>query len=249
MGVELIVVLTLLIFVMAFIYSAVGHGGASGYLAVMALLGLAPVVMKPTALTLNVLVSSIALWQFYRTGAFSWRLFVPLALASVPCAYFGGLLHLPTLYYKPLIALVLLYAAWRSFSTAKTKLTESHQAPSNPILLVLGACLGGLSGLTGVGGGIFLSPVLLFFRWAPVKTVAGISAAFILLNSIAGLAGVLKSGTHLPVFLPVCLLAAGVGGWLGASFGSQRLSNPAIQKMLGLVLLIAAIKMTIETFS
>ncbi|MBI2306649.1 MAG: sulfite exporter TauE/SafE family protein [Rhodocyclales bacterium] len=234
--------LAALILVAALLYSSVGHGGASGYLAAMALFGVAPAVMKPTALALNVLVSLIAMVRFYRVGAFSWRLFLPLIAASVPMAYLGGVLTLPAHLYRPVVGVVLLYAAWRFFVTARNAAYELAQ-PSLPVLVATGAALGFLSGLTGVGGGIFLSPLLLFLRWAPLKTISGISAAFIFANSIAGLAGVLTKGATLPPALPLWGAAAVIGGLVGAEYGSRRLGNSMIQKLLAAVLVIAGLKM------
>jgi uncharacterized protein len=237
------IVLTALIFAAAVLYSSVGHAGASGYLAAMALVGLAPEVMRPTALTLNILVAVIATAKFVKVGAFSWRLFWPFALTSVPLAYAGGMLELPGHIYKPLVGLVLLYAAWRSFRTAKRPAPPTVARPHVVILLATGAAIGFLSGLTGVGGGIFLSPLLLFFRWAEMKTISGIAAAFILVNSIAGLLGVLTTAPVLPPALPFWGVAAVAGGYIGAEYGSRRLGNPAIQKLLAVVLVIAGAKM------
>ncbi|MCK6406892.1 MAG: sulfite exporter TauE/SafE family protein [Rhodocyclaceae bacterium] len=237
--------LAVMIVAAALLYSSVGHGGASGYLAAMALFGVAPAVMKPTALALNVLVSLIAFIRFYRVGAFSWQLFLPLIIASVPMAYLGGTLTLPAEYYRPVVGLVLLYAAWRFFATARSG-DYPLASPSRAVLVGTGAALGLLSGLTGVGGGIFLSPLLLYLRWAPIKTISGISAAFILANSIAGLAGVLSKGATLPSALPLWAAAAVIGGLIGAEYGSRRLGNAMIQKLLAAVLVIAGLKMVLS---
>ena len=238
------VVLALLLLLAALLYSSVGHGGASGYLAAMALMGVSPAIMKPTALTLNIFVAAIATYKFYRVGAFSWPLFWPLALTSVPCAYIGGFLTLPSHLFKPLVGLVLIFAAWRTFRTADSFSPAPLRIAPRPVLLVCGAALGFLSGLTGVGGGIFLSPLLLLFRWAETKVVSGIAALFILVNSIAGLLGVLSTKTvALPSALPYWVLVVVIGGYLGAEFGSQRLRNPTIRKLLALVLLVAGAKM------
>ncbi|TSA21333.1 MAG: sulfite exporter TauE/SafE family protein [Betaproteobacteria bacterium] len=237
------VLLTLLIFIAALLYSSVGHGGASGYLAAMALMGVAPEVMKATALTLNIFVASIAVMKFYRAGAFSWTLFWPFALASVPFAWLGGWINLPDHLYKPLVGIILIYAAWYSFRTAHRQ--ESHFIAHPPISLRLfcGAALGFLSGLTGVGGGIFLSPLLLLLRWADIKVISGVSAAFILVNSIAGLLGVMQTSAQLPPSLTGWVIAAVIGGWIGAEYGSRRLGNSMIKKILALVLAIAGAKM------
>jgi uncharacterized membrane protein YfcA len=236
--------LAALILAAALLYSSVGHGGASGYLAAMALFGVAPEVMKPTALALNVLVSLIATIRFYRVGAFSWPLFLPLIVASVPLAYLGGVLTLPPHLYRPVVGIVLLYAAWRFFFTA-SKTDYELAKPSWLVLLATGGALGFLSGLTGVGGGIFLSPLLLLLRWAPIKTISGISAAFIFANSVAGLLGVLSHSPSLPPALSLWAVAAVIGGLVGAEFGSRRLGNAMIQKLLAAVLVIAGLKMVL----
>jgi uncharacterized protein len=236
-------VLGLLIFAAALLYASVGHAGASGYLAAMALFGLAPTVMKPTALTLNILVTVIATSKFYRAGAFSRSLFWPLALASVPFAFIGGLLTLPGHYYKPLVGTVLLYAAWRAFHTANQAESREIAAPPRAVLGLAGAGLGLLSGLTGVGGGIFLSPLLLFNGWAKTRVVSGVAAAFILVNSIAGMLGLLAGDLTLPRELPGWAAAAVLGGYLGAEFGSKRIGSLAIQRLLAVVLVVAGLKM------
>lgn len=235
-------ILTALILLAALLYSSVGHAGASGYLAAMALLGIAPDVMKPTALALNILVALIATTRFYRAGAFSWRLFWPLAIASTPCAYLGGLLTLPGHWYKILVGAVLLYAAWRSFQGAAQPGSENRTV-ALPVLFAVGAGLGLLSGLTGVGGGIFLSPLLLLLRWADTRTIAGVSAAFILLNSIAGLLGVMTTSPTLPAALPLWAMAAIMGGFIGAGYGSKQFGNATLRRLLAVVLVIAGIKM------
>ncbi len=239
------ITLAALILVAALLYSSVGHAGASGYLAAMALAGVSPLVMRPTALTLNILVAVIATAKYYRVGAFSWTLFWPFALASIPFAYLGGALTLPGHLYKPLVGSALICAAWRSFSTAHQSARTVTARPHISILVLAGAILGFLSGLTGVGGGIFLSPLLLFFRWAEVKVISGIAAAFILVNSVAGLLGVITSisSPAAPSALPYWAVAAVMGGYIGAEYGSKRLGNPAIQKLLAVVLVIAGAKM------
>jgi len=240
---EGITLLALLIFLVATLYASVGHAGASGYLAAMALFGMAPLEMKPAALTLNILVATIAVVKYLRAGRFSWPIFWPFALASVPFAFVGGLILLPGTYYKPIIGLVLLYAAIRFISDAG-KPDYAIKTPSMPIVLVSGAGLGFLSGLVGVGGGIFLSPLLIALQWEEVKKVSGIAAAFIFVNSIAGLLGFLSTATpQLPDGLAVWAIAAVVGGYIGAEYGSRRLGNPTIKRLLSVVLLVAGAKM------
>lgn len=246
MQIELSLLLIPLIFIAALLFSSVGHGGASGYLAAMALLGIAPEQMRPAALVLNIFVASIAVFKFYRADAFSWQLFLPLGLTAIPAAFIGGTLNLPSHIYKPVIGLVLLLAAWHLFKHAKRLDNEVIKKVSTPILLSIGVCLGFLSGLTGIGGGVFLSPLLLFFKWGKTKVISGVAAAFILVNSIAGLSGVLLKSPILPSALPYWVVVAILGGLIGAEYGSRQLSNPSIRKLLALVLLMAGSKMLIS---
>ena len=243
MSLESIIALAVLIFLAALLYSSVGHAGASAYIAAMALFGVAPTVMKPTALTLNILVAVITTLKYHRAGYFSWKIFWPFALTSVPLAFLGGRISLPDPVYKVLIGLVLLYAAYLMFAAANQPKVEQHKPLPLAMGLICGAAIGFVSGLTGVGGGIFLSPVLIFSLWATVKQTSGIAAAFILVNSVAGLLGLLSMHPVLPQSLPLWAVVALAGGWLGAEFGSKRLGNPTIQKLLALVLLIAGLKM------
>lgn len=235
--------LAALMLLAAMLYSSVGHAGASGYLAVMALAGIAPATMKPTALALNIVVALIATWKFQRAGAFSWRLFAPLAVAAVPLAYLGGRITLPSDAYRMLVGAVLVYAALRTLVTARQASDPPVATPSTPVLVLAGGALGFLAGLTGVGGGIFLSPLLLFLRWAPIRTISGVSAAFILVNSIAGLAGAAAHGVSLHPAWPLWAGAVVIGGLIGAEFGSRRLGNPVIQRLLAAVLVVAGLKL------
>lgn len=238
-----ILILAILLLAAALLYSSVGHGGASGYLAAMALLGVSPAIMKPTALVLNIVVALVASAKFYRAGSFSWKLFIPLAFTAIPMAYLGGSISLPAHWYKPLVGAVLIYSSWRFVFTAAKASEYSTRAASVPLLLITGAGLGFLSGLTGVGGGIFLSPLLLFLRWAPLKVISGVAAAFILVNSTAGILGAMSSSVQFHPGLPLWALVVLVGGIIGAEYGSRRLGNPNIQRLLALVLLIAGLKM------
>jgi uncharacterized membrane protein YfcA len=234
--------LAVLIFAAALLYSTVGHGGASGYLAAMALLSIAPAEMRPTALTLNLAVALIGSVKFARAGCFSWPLFWPFALTSIPAAYLGGRVTLPSPVYKVVVGVVLLYAAVRLFRTAGRTAPTVTRPPMWAALCV-GAVIGFLSGLTGVGGGIFLSPLLLIVGWAETRTASGISAVFILVNSAAGLAGNPASLAHVSTALMVLLPAAVIGGWLGAEYGSRRLAPPVLRKWLAAVLVVAGAKM------
>ena len=250
--------LAALIFAIAGLYAAVGHGGSSGYQAAMALLGTETALMKPIALTLNILVSGIASWRFLRAGYFSWRVFLPFALSSVPMAFVGGQITLPPQYFKPLLGAVLLFAAYRLMIPVKARHSEVPDAastnniadlPAEPqpphwlSALAIGAALGLLSGLVGVGGGIFLSPLLVFMNWAELRQISGISAVFILVNSTAGLAAKPASLALLPPALALYALAAVAGGWLGAGYGKQHLTNTAIRQVLAAAVLIAGAKL------
>ncbi len=235
--------LSILFFVAALLYSSVGHAGASGYIAAMALFGLAPAVIKPTALFLNILVALIATVQFYRAGHFSWKVFWPLALGSIPFAFLGGALSLPTTIYKQVVGLVLLFAAYRLFTYTKAVVKTNAKSLPVGLAIPLGAGIGFLSGLTGVGGGIFLSPLLLLMGWTEMKQTAAISAAFILVNSVAGLAGNYASVQFLPSVLPFWAAAALLGGFIGSRFGSSRAQPDSIRRLLSLVLLIAGLKL------
>lgn len=240
-----IAALAALVFVAATIYSSVGHAGASGYLAAMALFGLPPAVMRPTALTLNVLVASLATVRLRQANFVRWRPLVPLCLASIPAAFVGGMIQLPGQWYRMLVGIVLLAAAWKLFfdprGALKPAAGEATSIPWWPAL-VTGLLVGMLSGLTGTGGGIFLSPLLIFFGWAGARQQAGITAPFILANSIAGLAGNLVSLQRLPVELPYFVVAALLGAVLGTQLGIKWFSVRALQRALAVVLVVAALK-------
>jgi len=236
-----VILICLAILAVAFLYSSVGHAGASGYIAVMTLFDLAPATIKPAALVLNILVASLTAWQFWRAGHFSWRLFWPFAVLSVPFAFLGGYINLPTHIFKMLVGVVLLYSAVRFLIQAGPD-QEPHE-PSKPIALSVGAGLGLLSGLTGTGGGIFLTPILILRRWARTKTASAVSALFILVNSISGLAGNLSSTRQLPLFALPLVVAAVSGGAVGSYLGSRQFSPNFIKKLLAVVLTIAGYKL------
>ncbi len=243
MSAELVLALAAGFFVIAVLYSSVGHAGASGYIAVMSLLGLAPVVIKPTALALNLLVAAITSWQFLRAGHFDRRLFWPFALPAVPLAFLGGYLQLPAHLFKVLVGVVLIYAAMRLlFDSGQERVIK---APGTPVAAAAGGAIGLLAGLTGTGGGIFLTPLLLSMGWAKVKQAAAVSAPFILLNSAAGLAGNFASTTQLPAELPWLLGAVAAGGLIGSRLGSRRLPVEAIKRLLAVVLVIAGLKLVL----
>ena len=234
-------VIILAIFIVAVLYSSVGHGGASGYLAVMAFMGVMPEVTRPTALVLNLFVASIGTYQFWRAGYFSWRTFWPFAATSIPFAFIGGMIHLPTSIYKIVLGVVLVLAAARL--AWKFTSDEHVKQPNILIALAIGACIGLLSGLVGVGGGIFLTPILLLAGWAETKTAAGVSALFILVNSISGLAGNYAQLMTLPQNVWFWIAAAIAGGIVGSTLGAKRFDSLTLRRMLALVLLFAGAKL------
>lgn len=243
MGASETLLIATLIFAAATLYSCVGHAGASAYLAVMALAGVAVQTMKPTALTLNVLVALIASVRFYRAGCFSWSLWWPFAVTSIPGALVGGFWTLPSTLYRQIVGFVLLYAAYRLFCGLPAIAGAATRTPPRFLALILGAFIGLLSGLTGVGGGIFLSPVLLLAGWADPRRTAGVSAVFILVNSLAGLGGRLAAIPHLPVAVVPWAVAAVAGGFLGSWIGSRRLGAQKLRRVLAVVLVVASVKL------
>ena len=241
MPIDLLIFLTLAVFVIAFLYSSVGHAGASGYIAVLTLFSLTPDEIKPTALALNILVAAIGSWQFWRAGHFSWKLFWPFALLSFPLAFLGGYLNLPAHMFKILIGIVLLFSAIRFLMPQLVE--EKATEPSLPVAISVGAGLGLLSGLTGTGGGIFLTPLLLLMRWATTKNAAAVSVLFILLNSISGLLGNFSATKNIPSFILPLAIAVVIGGVMGAYLGSKKLAPYAIKRLLAVVLIIAGLKL------
>ncbi len=241
MQVEYLAGLTLAIGLVAFLYSSVGHAGASGYIAVMTLASLSPAVIKPSALALNILVASIGSWQFYKAGHFRWKLFWPFALLSIPLAFVGGALDLPTHLFKLLVGSVLLLSALYFFWRPNND--DIGPAPSLPVAMASGGVLGFFAGLTGTGGGIFLTPLLLVMRWARTKEAAATSALFILVNSIAGLAGNASSVGSIPALVWPLAISAVIGGSAGSYFGSRRYPVATIKRLLAAVLVIAGLKL------
>jgi uncharacterized membrane protein YfcA len=234
----------ILLFLVAFLYASVGHGGASGYLALMAIFSIAPDVMKPTALLLNLFVSLTSFIQFYRGGYFRMKLFLPFALASVPLAFIGGMISMDAAMYKQVLGLLLLLPVIRFFFFNNVEVKEQRDH-SLIIALSIGAVIGFLSGLIGIGGGIILSPVLLLLRWADMKQTAAISALFIFVNSLSGLAGQLTKGIHFTADMYLYVIIAFAGGLAGAYVGAARLKQGMLKYMLATVLLIAAVKLLV----
>lgn len=229
-------------FLGAILYTSVGHAGASVYLALMAIFGLPTAVMRPTALVLNILVASFASVRFGTAGFFSWRTLWPFLIGAVPFAFLGGAIKLPGDYYKPIVGIILWIAAARLLWPKEIKVTDDTRDPPIYLAVSCGAAIGLLSGLTGTGGGIFLSPLLLFFGWSNPKVASGVAAAFILANSISGLAGNFASVQSLPANLPLYAGSVMAGALIGTTLGI-RFENPAIFKVLGFVLIIAGFKL------
>lgn len=238
------VAMPLLIGLVALLYASVGHAGATGYVAVMTLLGLPQAVIRPTALVLNVLVAAIATVQFRRAGHFRRDLFLPLAVTSVPCAALGGAVTLPTEAFEVLLGVVLLVAAVRTVGECcrgdAARPEPAGQTPARVLLALIGAAVGMLSGLTGVGGGVFLTPLLLALRAAPLKQLAAVTAPFILVNSLAGLAGGLAAGGELPAVRPGLVAAAILGGTIGAQLGAFQLPVRGLRLVIAVVLAVAS---------
>jgi uncharacterized membrane protein YfcA len=243
MAISETLVIAILFFVAAALYASVGHAGASAYLAVMGLFSFAPGVMKPTALALNILVAAVATLKFYQAGLFSWSFFWPFAIASVPAAFIGGAIALPAHWYKIVVGVVLLYAAAWMFRSSFKPQAAATTGPPRWAALLTGAAIGFLSGLTGVGGGIFLSPLILYLGWADTRSTSGVAAPFILVNSIAGLLGHLSSVDQLPTNIPLWGAAAVLGGWIGASYGSKHAPPPVLRQLLSIVLIVAGAKL------
>ena len=239
---ESLIFFYILLFLVAFLYSSVGHGGASGYLALMALFSITPDVMKPTALLLNLFVSLTSFIQFYRGKHFNWKIFLPFAITSVPMAFVGGLITVDDNIYKKILGVLLIIPIDRFLLFANIKVEEIRR--SNFVLsLIIGAVIGFLSGLIGIGGGIILSPVLLLLKWVDMKKTAAISAIFIFVNSLSGLAGQLQKGINFSTDMYAYVAVAFVGGLCGAYFGSLKLNQNFLKYLLAIVLIIASYKL------
>jgi uncharacterized protein len=226
----------------AALYTSVGHAGASAYIALMALFGVAPAIMRPTALALNILVAGFTSFRYLRAGLFRWRTLWPFLIGAMPFAVVGGAVQLPGHFYRPLVGVILIIAGVR-FLWPK-ELTTKQNPHDPPIIagVVFGALVGLLSGLTGTGGGIFLSPILLFAGWSDTRMASGVAAVFILCNSIAGLLGNVAIVKSLPADLPIYAVAVLVGAIIGTTFGI-KFAVPVILKALGAVLVIAGCKL------
>jgi len=238
--------ISLLILIVAFLYSSVGHGGASGYLAIMAVCGVAVAIMKPTALILNIFVSLVAFILFYKSGYFRWNLFWPFIIGSIPASFAGGLVTLDDSIFKKTLAIILIFPILRLFGLfGKNNQTELKKI-NIPLAIVIGAAIGFLSGMMGIGGGIILSPVLLLFYWANMKETAAVSALFIFVNSISGLLGYIsKNEIQFTSDIILFIVAGLLGGFLGSYIGSKKLNIVQLRISLAIVLTIACFKLII----
>lgn len=232
----------LLLFIVAFLYASVGHGGASGYLALMALFGMMPEIMKPTALLLNLFVSLSAFVLFYKEGHFKWKVFLPFALASIPFSFLGGMISIDALIYKKILGILLLFPIIRLVAFPNKDNADLKKSTFF-LSLLIGACIGFLSGLIGIGGGIILSPVLLLLAWTNQKQTAAISALFIFVNSLSGLAGQLTKGIDFKTEMFILVGVAFVGGLIGAWFGAKKFNQNILKYLLASVLLMASVKL------
>lgn len=237
---DIVLILALAIAAAAALYSSVGHGGASAYIALMALAGLAPEEVRPAALVLNILVAGLGAWRFIRAGRFDWKVFWPFAVTAIPAAFLAGRIAVPEDIYRPLLAASLGAAAIRYLFWPTIDAIKSSKAPSVLIALPTGAGLGALAGLTGIGGGVYLSPLLVFAGWADPQRATGIAACFIVVNSVAGLAGRASSLAALPPYLPWFIAAAMIGALIGTTWSLKGLDKRGVLRVLGIVLGIAA---------
>ena len=228
--------------IVAFLYASVGHGGASGYLALMSLFSFSPETMKPTALLLNLFVSSIAFYFYYKEGYFNLKLFASFAATSIPFAFLGGTIEIDASIYKKTLAFLLLFAILKMLNIFKTE-TSAIKKVKIWQGIILGAIIGCFSGLIGIGGGIILTPIILLLHWGNMKEAAAVAALFIFVNSASGLSGQLISGTSIDSSSFVLVAIALIGAILGSYYGSRKINNEHLKRILAFVLVIACIKL------
>jgi len=242
LNIEYIWLFLIILPIVAFLYASVGHGGASGYLALMALFSFAPEVMKPTALLLNLFVAGIAFYHYYKAGYFNFKLFLSFAIASVPLAFLGGMIEVDASIYKKVLAVLLIFAILKMLNIfgKETSLIKDIKLWQG---LVVGGVIGFFSGLIGIGGGIILTPIILLLHWGKMKEAAAVSALFIWVNSASGLVGQLTSGVSISSQSFVLVAVAIVGGFIGSYYGSKKINNKGLRYMLAFVLIIASVKL------
>ncbi|AMO19616.1 sulfite exporter TauE/SafE family protein [Flavobacterium columnare] len=228
----------------AFLYASIGHGGASGYLALMSLFSFSPEVMKPSALILNILVSSIAFLFFYKSKQFRWKLFYPFAITSIPFSFIGGFFRIDTYLYKIILGIILLFVVVKILVFEPK---EKHEIKAIHLkkALLIGAFIGFISGILGIGGGVILSPVILLLNWGRMKETAAVSALFIFVNSISGILGFLANKGQFPLQMTYIILVVLIGGVLGAFYGSKKFNNMTLKYILSFVLVIASTKLIV----
>lgn len=232
-----------MIFFIATLYSSVGHAGASAYIAAMALVSIQYEVMKPSALILNLFVASIGIYKFHRAGFLPWKKYLPFGVTSVPFAYIGSSLNISSSFYEFVVGSVLIFAAYRLFQSTSTLPKEHRGMFSYRLALLIGICIGLVAGIGGTGGGIFLTPVLVLGNWVETREAAGITVLFVFSNSVAGLIGDWEKIQYIPDTLPLWILSAGVGGWIGATYGSHTSNDNHIKQILSLIMVLAGIRL------
>ena len=229
--------------VIAFLYSSVGHGGASGYLALMALFAFPATFMRPSALLLNIFVAGISFYYFWKNGHFSWKLFYPFALSSIPASFLGGMLNVNPALYKQILGILLIFAVLRLLGFFGKQTTNEPKPINMYLAFAFGGLIGLFSGMIGIGGGIILSPLILLLGWGGVKETAAVSALFIWVNSMAGMTGLLYTGMEIPVQSFLFVFFAVLGGAVGGYYGSSKIKNVKLRYLLGLVLATASVKL------
>ncbi len=228
--------------IVSFLYASVGHGGASGYLALMALFSFAPETMKPTALLLNLFVAGISFYYYYKEGYFNKKLFLSFAITSIPLAFLGGTIEIDASIYKKILAILLVFAILKMLNVFGKEKEEIKNVKLWQGLLV-GGIIGFFSGLIGIGGGIILTPIILLLHWGNMKEAAAVSALFIWVNSAAGLVGQISSGVTIEKESFILVAIALIGGVAGGYLGSKKINNQKLRYILAFVLVIACVKL------
>ncbi len=237
------IVISLCLLFGAVLYTSVGHAGASIYIAILTLFGLSSQVIKPTALVLNIFIATFTSWRFIKKGFFDLKVLIPVAIGAIPFAFLGGYINAPSHIYKTIVGTILIVSAFGLVANKSQKIDLNITRPKPSLAIISGAAIGFLAGLTGTGGGIFLSPLILFLGWTNTKKTSGVAAVFILLNSLFGLAGNYASVQNLPEQLPMYVFATMIGAVIGTTLGIRFYSAIAIRRALAVVLVIAGLKL------